>query len=69
MERIEVGRYENRETHEWDGWIHPEREDGEKVPAWVLFVKTSGHVVLGIREGGELQFSPGADLTPETDCV
>ena len=60
MERIEVGRYKNPESHGWAGWINPEREEeGNPFPKWTLFINVDGRVALGIRDesGDGLQFA------------
>ena len=57
MQRIEVGRYENPDNvGGYAGWINPEREDGQKIPEWILFIKDDGTVQLCIRnDKGELE--------------
>ena len=59
MERIEVGRYADGEAGDWVGWLNPEREDGHKIPRWMLKIYDDGTVKLGVRddEKDELFFS------------
>ena len=66
LEKIEVGQYNNpEETGGYSGWINPEREDGQSVPAWMLFIKTDGTVQLCIRNvKGELDLQPPGSEKP-----
>lgn len=58
MQRIEVGRYKDpTNVGGYAGWINPEREDGQKIPEWILFIKDDGTVQLCVRnDQGELEF-------------
>ena len=57
MKRIEVGRYKYPQSHGWAGWVIPERDEGETIPEWALFVDVQGRVALGVRQEGELAFA------------